>query len=674
MSWYLPRGFEIPPARLGSLVEPVALLVSVLLASVIGALVGAAAGLVPGLHINNLAYLIAGSSAALSGALVALVAWLGAAGPEGPLLVASVMVSSLIAHTFTSLLPSVFLGAPDPARALSVLPAHRMLLEGRGLEAVRCSLTGCAGGLAASLLALPIFRLLMGDPVEAYERLRPCLALILILIAVILIVSEPPSPAARQARAPALKNASSGRYGPAEPAHRCALVLERVASASLALSGGREWLEKGGVVDVRPWAVPAHIGGMVRLAGVVSEVKRINGGVSFVVEEGGAVEVLVPEGRESLADGLRVGEIVIVEGRVARALEGGWGIGRRLLAAAVFLASGFLGLVVLGGGRVGSRNWYLLGAPPIPEGVMLFPLLCGLFGLPALLLGALDAPATPPQRTLETPLPLRRKLLAILTGTLAGGLIGWYPGMTSAHGSVIARLMTGGEGCGRGEMGDGGGPSIDGRHAGNERNGSNNGGKGYGFVGVGEEGAGKGKEAGRGRSREGSLHRGDDAREFLISLSAVSVANAFFNIVALFVILRARSGALHLTRMVLEGSLEPWWPAGSVPRAFALLVFSAAVAAALALPLTLIVGRALARVYERVPYRTLQLCVVALLVALMLIFSGSAGLAVAAVALCLGLIPPLAGVRRVHLMGAILLPVILFFLGADAGVMSFLGL
>ena len=158
-----------------------------------------------------------------------------------------------------------------------------------------------------------------------------------------------------------------------------------------------------------------------------------------------------------------------------------------------------------------------------------------------------------------------------------------------------------------------------------------------------------------------------------MSASAVTMANVFFNIVALFVIMRARSGALHITQDVLGEGLDAWRPAWAVPPAFALLAFSAAVAAAIACPLTLLGGARLARLYDRVPYRKLMAAVICLLLVMLFMFSGAAGLAVTGVALCLGLVPPLAGVRRVHLMGAILVPVIAYYSGAPTGVMAFLG-
>lgn len=47
-----------------------------------------------------------------------------------------------ITHTFLDFIPSTFLGAPEEATALSVLPAHKLLLRGMAYEAVRLSSIG----------------------------------------------------------------------------------------------------------------------------------------------------------------------------------------------------------------------------------------------------------------------------------------------------------------------------------------------------------------------------------------------------------------------------------------------------------------------------------------------------------------------------------------------------
>jgi len=607
------------------------MLAAVLGFSLLGTILGAAAGLVPGLHINNLAYMLGASAGAFSGAALGSLSAYGAGAEDALLLVGAMLISCLVAHTMTSILPSVFLGAPDPGLALSVLPAHRLLLEGKGIEAVRCCLTGCVGGLAACLLALPLFRIVMGDPVDAYEKLRPSMALILTLVATLLVASEPEV------------RVRCGR--------RCVLILERIHQASLVLS---EMVPGPCTLDpvpcpasIRPWQASDHTGGSVCVTGVISERRERRGRLSFVLEEGAALDLLAPDELTEEAGRIRVGHIVIAEGRVAPGAKSAWGLKRKMLAASLFLSSGFLGLLVLESGRVLAHNWYPLGAPPVPDAVMMFPLFCGLFGLPTLILGILETPATPAQDENIRPLPMRSRLRAVLTGTLAGGLLGWYPGMTAGHGAVLARLLGGGdddEETGKSETG--------------------------GHRSMAAEQCRGGSPSGDQTNRSTD----DSTREFLVAASSVAMANSFFNIVALFVILRARSGALHVAQQILGPGLERWEPAASVPSAFALLAVSAALSALVAFPLTLFLGKRFARLYDRVPYRKLMLSVTALLAVMIFLFSGLAGLAVCAVAVSLGLVPPLAGVRRVHLMGAILLPVILYFLGASAGVMIFLGL
>lgn len=107
-----------------------------------GLLVGAGAGLVPGVHVNN-------TSAILLGLTPALVA----AGMPA-LYVAVMIVASTIAQSFLDAVPAIFLGAPDEATAMAVLPGHRMLMEGRGAEAVRLSAMGSGLAVGASLLLM----------------------------------------------------------------------------------------------------------------------------------------------------------------------------------------------------------------------------------------------------------------------------------------------------------------------------------------------------------------------------------------------------------------------------------------------------------------------------------------------------------------------------------------
>ena len=131
---------------------------------VAGMLLGMVAGLIPGLHSNTLA-------AALSG--------MGISGEDA----AVVIIAMFGAHIMFSFVPSIFLGIPDEAVALSVLPGQRMTKEGKGIDALRIM---CASALIAVLVAvalLPISQFLY--PI-VYGGIKPYLAPIIIVISAIL--------------------------------------------------------------------------------------------------------------------------------------------------------------------------------------------------------------------------------------------------------------------------------------------------------------------------------------------------------------------------------------------------------------------------------------------------------------------------------------------------------
>jgi putative membrane protein len=107
----------------------------------IGFFLGLISGIIPGIHANTMAGILLGFQGIL-------LAFLGAE------VVAVSMFAALITHTFLDILPSTFLGIPDPDTALCVLPAHSLCLEGRGMEAVRISALGSA---SAVILSLPLF-------------------------------------------------------------------------------------------------------------------------------------------------------------------------------------------------------------------------------------------------------------------------------------------------------------------------------------------------------------------------------------------------------------------------------------------------------------------------------------------------------------------------------------
>jgi putative membrane protein len=104
------------------------------------------------------------------------------------------------------------------------------------------------------------------------------------------------------------------------------------------------------------------------------------------------------------------------------------------------------------------------------------------------------------------------------------------------------------------------------------------------------------------------------------------------------------------------------------------MVISVFIAAIFALFLTLYFGKVFAKIANKFPYKKMVLSVIILLVVMIFFLSGPIGMAIAGVAICMGLIPPMLGLSRVHLMGVLMFPIILYFLGLDYVILQFLGL
>jgi putative membrane protein len=113
-----------------------------------GIILGTISGLVPGVHANTMA----GILLSVQGTVLLVI---------GPAALAVSMFSALVTHTFLDAVPATFLGVPDPDTAISVLPAHRMCLEGRAEEAVRLSAIGGALGCAVSMPLFAAFFILL---------------------------------------------------------------------------------------------------------------------------------------------------------------------------------------------------------------------------------------------------------------------------------------------------------------------------------------------------------------------------------------------------------------------------------------------------------------------------------------------------------------------------------
>ncbi len=118
-------------------------MIQIILATLLGILFGVITGLVPGLHVNTVCTLLLSLSLILLNIIE-------------PITLAVFIIAMATTHTFLDTIPAVFLGAPDSSNALSVLPGHKLLLQGKGHEAVMLTIIGSLTALILSIIIIPL--------------------------------------------------------------------------------------------------------------------------------------------------------------------------------------------------------------------------------------------------------------------------------------------------------------------------------------------------------------------------------------------------------------------------------------------------------------------------------------------------------------------------------------
>ncbi|MBD3262107.1 MAG: hypothetical protein GF334_10660 [Candidatus Altiarchaeales archaeon] len=146
---------------------------------------------------------------------------------------------------------------------------------------------------------------------------------------------------------------------------------------------------------------------------------------------------------------------------------------------------------------------------------------------------------------------------------------------------------------------------------------------------------------------------GSSVARFLVAVSAINTADAIYSFVALYTLGNPRSGvATMLSKVLTMDALL-----------FALFVGVFAFCGLWAYLLHLYVGRVSASFFSKINYRLISILVVGFVSSLVFVFTGFFGILVLFFATVLGLMPPLGGVSRTHLMGVLIIPTMFFFLG-----------
>ena len=143
-----------------------------------------------------------------------------------------------------------------------------------------------------------------------------------------------------------------------------------------------------------------------------------------------------------------------------------------------------------------------------------------------------------------------------------------------------------------------------------------------------------------------------DDKDFLVMVGGINTVSSLFVLTTLFFIGRARTGVLATMKQFLELN----WAS------FAVLLVASLVAIAISAIVTLWLGKIIAKRIAKIKYRKLSFAVLAILILLALFFGGLLGLFVLSVSTAIGLIAPKVGIKRIHAMGCLAIPIVLYFI------------
>jgi len=252
-----------------------------------GIALGTVSGLVPGLHANNFALLLAAVAPSV---------------PGPPEYVGAAMLAAGVVHTFLDVVPALALGVPDPAMAATALPGHRLVLRGRGREALRLSALGSVLAVAFAVpLALPVTAAME----RLYPTIRAHLSLVLGSVAVLLVLTERTHLSRVGATLALCGSGALGLVALDMPARGLLPAGEMLAPLFAGLFGAPVLVEALGGEGVPPQADPA-----------ITTSRRFVGGVALVGTLAGAVVGYLPGISSAIA---ATGALVVLPARGPRA-------------------------------------------------------------------------------------------------------------------------------------------------------------------------------------------------------------------------------------------------------------------------------------------------------------------------------------------------------------------
>jgi putative membrane protein len=277
---------------------------------------------------------------------------------------------------------------------------------------------------------------------------------------------------------------------------------------------------------------------------------------------------------------------------------------RFLLSVASFILSGMIGIVVLTLQLPTQMTMSAFsGAWPVDSSSFLLPAFSGFFAVPALIFHSGNR--APPDSGFTSgeriQAPVGKPLLRSLLPSI---LVGWIPGITNAYALSFVSPR-----------------------------------------------------------RRDNRHSIGSAYQYLITYTATNVGGSLQSIIALATIFRARNGTLEAINDNFTNSVLGWFQGLEPPIAIIAFIWAACIATVVGTWSCMLLGRRAMRVSSPgKSFKLIRATILSFILLLVFLASGPVGLLVMVSCATLGAWSIFKGVPRVHLMGFLIVPVIVYFL------------
>ena len=144
-----------------------------------------------------------------------------------------------------------------------------------------------------------------------------------------------------------------------------------------------------------------------------------------------------------------------------------------------------------------------------------------------------------------------------------------------------------------------------------------------------------------------------DQREFLFLLGAINTIVMGLSFIALYSIQKTRTGAaVAISKLIPKLTFNH----------LLFIIGTIIISGAIAFFITIFISKLTAKNIHKIPYSKLSLIILTILIIITIYFAGILGLLVFIISASLGITTILLEIKRMHLMGALLIPTILFYL------------